>query len=91
MKLTQSIVASLALLRQGAIAGSAPAGAKAGATACVTTVPGGSECDTTGDELCFGRHYAVLNLDMINGLVAGVEDSPEGQRWINNTARWIDA
>lgn len=28
---------------------------------------------------------------MINGLVAGVADSSEGQQWINATATWIDA
>lgn len=89
MKLTQGIIASLTLLAQAGVAASADATAAATASACAVT--GGSKCTSTGDELCFGRHYAVLNLDMINGLVAGVEDSPEGQKWIKNTADWIDA
>lgn len=38
----------------------------------------------------FGRHYAVLNLDMINGLVASVNTTAEGQAWIASTANWID-
>lgn len=42
------------------------------------------------NSLSFGCHYAVLNLDLINGLVAGVQDTPAGQRWIKNTADWID-
>lgn len=40
--------------------------------------------------LSFGCHYAVLNLDLINGLVGGVEGTPAGEKWIRNTADWID-
>ena len=39
----------------------------------------------------FGRHYAVLNLDLINAIVSGVNSTDAGQQFINNTARWIDA
>ncbi|KAK3707497.1 hypothetical protein LTR37_012139 [Vermiconidia calcicola] len=39
----------------------------------------------------FGRHYAVLNLDLINGIVGGVEETAAGQAFISNTANWIDA
>ncbi|KAK0314971.1 hypothetical protein LTR82_012965 [Friedmanniomyces endolithicus] len=43
------------------------------------------------ETLSFGRHYAVLNLDMITALVSGVAPTPAGSKWIANTARWIDA
>lgn len=45
----------------------------------------------TNSSFSFGHHYAVLNLDMINGLVASVENSNAGKNWIQNTAKWIDA
>ena len=35
--------------------------------------------------------YAVLNLDLINGLVAPLASSPAGSAFIKNTATWIDA
>ena len=43
--------------------------------------------DTT---LSFGQHYAVLNLDLIEGLVAAVNTTAAGQSFINNTANWIN-
>jgi nicotinamidase-related amidase len=43
------------------------------------------------DTFSFGQHYAVLNLDLINGLVASVASTSEGKTWINNTATWINA
>jgi nicotinamidase-related amidase len=45
----------------------------------------------TNNSFSFGKHYAVLNLDLIDALVDSVSDSPEGQSFINNTAHWIDA
>lgn len=39
----------------------------------------------------FGKHYAVLNLDMINGLVASVAGTPQGESWINSVTTWINA
>ncbi|KAH8432898.1 uncharacterized protein LDX57_010529 [Aspergillus melleus] len=39
----------------------------------------------------FGNHFAVLNLDLIDAIVANVNTTDEGKKWINNTARWIDA
>lgn len=39
----------------------------------------------------FGSHYAVLNLDLIDGIVANVNTTEEGKTWIKNTAEWIDA
>lgn len=41
--------------------------------------------------LSFGQHYAVLNLDLINGIIGYISGSPAGQLFINNTARWINA
>jgi len=55
-------------------------------TCIASTVPA-NETST----LSFGRHYAVLNLDLITALVSGVATTPAGSAWIANTARWIDA
>ncbi|KAL2855371.1 Isochorismatase-like protein [Aspergillus pseudoustus] len=41
--------------------------------------------------LSFGQNYAVLNLDLINGVVAPLANTSEGRKWINSTATWIDA
>ena len=52
---------------------------------CITpTIP-------TTKSFNFGRHYAVLNLDLINGIVGGVNSTAAGQQFIANTAKWIDA
>ncbi|KAK5165546.1 uncharacterized protein LTR77_009075 [Saxophila tyrrhenica] len=45
----------------------------------------------SNNSLSFGRHYAVLNLDLINGIVGGVENTTAGKAWIDSTANWIDA
>ncbi|GAB7361704.1 hypothetical protein MBLNU230_g1751t1 [Neophaeotheca triangularis] len=45
----------------------------------------------SNDTFNFGSNYAVLNLDMITGLIAGIADTPEAQSWIDSTSRWIDA
>jgi len=39
----------------------------------------------------FGYHLAVLNLDLINGLVGSVNNTTAGRSFINNTATWINA
>ncbi|QIW99127.1 hypothetical protein AMS68_004645 [Peltaster fructicola] len=44
----------------------------------------------SGNTLSFGQHYAVLNLDLINGLVGSVASSTQGQAFIKNTRAWID-
>ncbi|KAL1302344.1 hypothetical protein AAFC00_002751 [Neodothiora populina] len=41
--------------------------------------------------LSFGSNFAVLHLDLINGLIASVSDYPAGQQFINSTATWINA
>ncbi|KAJ5226126.1 cysteine hydrolase family protein [Penicillium chermesinum] len=45
----------------------------------------------TNSSLSFGSHYAVLNLDLINASVGSVNGTAQGQAWIKNTAKWIDA
>ena len=39
----------------------------------------------------FGQNYAVLNLDLIDGLVSNVNETDAGKIWINATANWINA
>ncbi|GAB7347213.1 hypothetical protein MBLNU459_g3319t1 [Dothideomycetes sp. NU459] len=39
----------------------------------------------------FGSKYAVLNLDLINGIVGAVVNTTEGDAWISSVAGWIDA
>lgn len=39
----------------------------------------------------FGSRFAVLNLDLIDAVVANVNATDEGRGWIKNTASWIDA
>jgi nicotinamidase-related amidase len=46
---------------------------------------------TANSSLSFGQHYAILNLDLINGLVNPLASSPAGAAFINSTAAWIDA
>ncbi|KAL2788529.1 Isochorismatase-like protein [Aspergillus keveii] len=46
---------------------------------------------STSKPLSFGQNYAVLNLDLINGVVAPLANTTEGKKWINSTATWIDA
>lgn len=45
----------------------------------------------TNSSLSFGSHYAVLNLDLINVVVGSVNTTSQGQAFIKNTAKWIDA
>lgn len=45
----------------------------------------------TNSTFSFGQHYAVLNLDLIEGLVSGINTTVSGQAFINNTKTWIDA
>ena len=40
--------------------------------------------------LSFGTRFAVLNLDMTNGIVMGIKDTPAGQQWVKNCGNWID-
>ncbi|OJJ46833.1 hypothetical protein ASPZODRAFT_131722 [Penicilliopsis zonata CBS 506.65] len=44
----------------------------------------------SSSNLTFGENYAVLNLDLISGAVAYVNTTTSGEKWINNTATWIN-
>ncbi|KAH6604504.1 hypothetical protein Trco_006211 [Trichoderma cornu-damae] len=39
----------------------------------------------------FGKRYAVLNLDFMNILFDIAKGAPEGQRFVSNCSRWVDA
>lgn len=39
----------------------------------------------------FGTHYAVLNLDLINGLVAPLNTTPSGTSFISSVSTWTKA
>lgn len=39
----------------------------------------------------FGRHYAVLNLDLMTVLIDAVKDTEAGKAFISNCSRWNDA
>lgn len=41
--------------------------------------------------LTFGKGYAILNLDFMNILFDIAKTAPEGQRFVSNCTRWIDA
>lgn len=43
------------------------------------------------ESVSFGKHYAVLNLDLINAIVTPIASSKVGRKFIKNTATWIDA
>jgi hypothetical protein len=45
----------------------------------------------TNDTLSFGQRYAVLNLDLINGIVTPINGTAPGRQWINSTQTWINA
>ncbi|KAK4574790.1 hypothetical protein LTR86_001632 [Recurvomyces mirabilis] len=68
------------------------------AAAQSSTTPGYDDCNNTisstvpaNKTLSFGQHYAVLNLDLINALVSSIATTSQGESFISNTAKWIDA
>ncbi|RAK96228.1 Isochorismatase hydrolase [Aspergillus ibericus CBS 121593] len=44
----------------------------------------------TNASFSFGQHYAVLNLDLVNELVATVNTTTVGEAWIDTVATWIN-
>lgn len=71
-----------------------PSSTSSSSSAASTSTPGYLTDFTTlpgNDTFSFGAHYAVLNLDMINGLVESINTTPEGTAWIASTAKWINA
>ena len=53
--------------------------------------PSASTPGLAGDGLIFGTHYAVLNLDLMTILINAVQQTDEGQRFISNCSKWIEA
>ncbi|KAF2766300.1 Isochorismatase hydrolase [Teratosphaeria nubilosa] len=45
---------------------------------------------SSNSSLSFGRHYAVLNLDLIAALVGSIANTTQGEQFISNTAHWIN-
>ncbi|KXT12213.1 hypothetical protein AC579_3446 [Pseudocercospora musae] len=54
---------------------------------CIASTIASNESAT----LSFGKHYAVLNLDLIPGILSSVLNTPAGKTFVNSTATWIDA
>jgi len=75
-----TLLASLAVPLLAASQSAGPPGYYTG----FSTLPG-------NNSFSFGKHYAVLNLDLINGIVGAVASTPQGAAFINSTATWIDA
>ena len=50
-----------------------------------------STIPASNDTFSFGQHYAVLNLDLIVGLVAPLANTTEGEAFIKSTTKWQDA
>ena len=50
-----------------------------------------STIPASNNTFSFGRHYAVLNLDLIVGLVAPLANTTEGEAFIKSTTKWQDA
>lgn len=45
---------------------------------------------TVTGKLSFGQHYAVLNLDMINGIIDPILGYNATDKWISNVENWIN-
>lgn len=54
---------------------------------CIASTVPSNESST----LSFGKHYAVLNLDMIPGIMQPIINTTAGQAFINSTATWQNA
>ena len=59
--------------------------------AATAVVCSAAAAETSKPALSFGKHYAVLNLDLLNGVIATVNTTQAGKDFINSTATWIDA
>lgn len=79
MKLSSTILALA-----GAITTVAQSSTTPGYVTNFTTLPGNST-------FSFGQHFAVLNLDLINGIVGGVNTTTAGQKFIKSVSTWISA
>lgn len=86
MRLTTAALLSLASASYAQTSSSNAPGYDCHPTCIPSTIPA-NETST----LSFGRHYAVLNLDLINFLVEPLANTSGGAAFISNTAKWIDA
>jgi nicotinamidase-related amidase len=46
---------------------------------------------SSGTPLTFGKRYAILNLDFMNINFDIAKGTPEGQLFVSNCSRWVDA
>jgi len=90
MKFTTTLCSVLPSLTSLAQTQSTPASSAAPTPGYATNTPSTLNA-TQSANLSFGQHYAVLNLDLINGLVGSINSTAAGQSFINNTATWINA
>jgi len=88
----KNIVASLALALMTGLSGSNANNSSATATT-TPSIGYGNITSTLADNstFSFGDRYAVLNLDLINGIVGSINGTQQGQTWINSTLDWVDA
>jgi len=62
------------------------------ATTILSIFAGAAAAQNVSEEsVSFGKHFAVLNLDLINAIVTPIASTKSGKKWIDNTANWIDA
>lgn len=54
---------------------------------CIASTIPSNESST----LSFGKHYAILNLDLIPGIMSPIINTTAGQTFINSTSTWINA
>lgn len=77
-----------------ALAAAASTSTSSASSSASTTTPGYFTNFSTlagNNTFSFGNHYAVLNLDLINGIVGSVNNTAAGAAFINSTATWIAA
>jgi nicotinamidase-related amidase len=55
------------------------------------SVPGYESYSSNETVPNFGQHYAVLNLDLINGLIKPIANTSQGECFINSMSQWINA
>lgn len=76
MKLTTTLLAVFALVAPAVVAQNSTG---LGYGNITSSIP------SNNTSFSFGRNYAVLNLDMINGIYGSFNSTPQGQQLINST------
>lgn len=46
---------------------------------------------SNGDKVGFGKHFVVLNLDLMSILIDAAKSTPKGQTFVSNCVKWNDA